>query len=80
MTENRVALLLARLRQRHEVHEDCWYTCPKAIVERPNDPEARCCNDGLTADICTCGADRLNADLDALAVALGYDPKEVFRA
>lgn len=65
------AKLLA-IKQRHEVHSDSWCTCPKASAEQPNDVEARCSNDGLReSGICTCGADSLNAQIDALVQELG---------
>ena len=45
----------------HRLHyfcEDCWYSCPKA--------EDGCCNDLVPKDKCTCGADTVNAAVDAV--------------
>ena len=49
---------LRRLRRPHRDVEDCWYSCPKS--------EGGCCNDAIPADECDCGADTLNALVDAL--------------
>lgn len=67
MTRDELISRLEGLKQRHDVAEDSWYTCPKAQAERPHDIEAHCSNDGLRdSGICTCGADFLNSQLDSL--------------
>jgi hypothetical protein len=50
----RTALLNAK--RSHYHCEDCWYTCPKH-------PEG-CCNDSEPKDLCNCGADKFNAEID----------------
>lgn len=50
----RAALLKAK--RSHYYCEDCWYTCPKH-------PEG-CCNEAVPKDVCDCGADEFNAEID----------------
>ena len=46
---------LESLRQPHHICEDCWYSCPKS--------SEGCCN--KSDEGCTCGADIINAKIDA---------------
>jgi len=46
------------------VDGDCWYSCALAVHE---DGTSACCNDEeRKRGICTCGADRYNAQIDTL--------------
>lgn len=59
---------LELLRLRHDVCEDSWYTCPKAVDD---DPDNTCANDNMReADFCTCGATRHNETLDTIIGSL----------
>ena len=53
-----LVLRLAELaRRKHYYCEDGWYSCPK-------NPDG-CANDGMGPD-CNCGADQINAEVDAI--------------
>lgn len=52
-------------RRQHTYVEDCWYSCPKA-------PDG-CCDDSQ-GDECNCGADRINAALDAALAPFIQEP------
>lgn len=56
MTKEEIVAFIESRRLSHYYCEDCWYTCPKH-------PEG-CCND-KKPDICNCGADQWNAEIDA---------------
>ena len=57
-----LVLRLAELaRRRHYYCEDPWYSCPKH-------PDG-CANDGVGPD-CDCGADQINAEVDAILAEL----------
>lgn len=56
---------IAALRQSHAICDDCWYSCPKS---------GECCNEGA-GDECNCGADALNAKVDAILRALPPAPQ-----
>jgi hypothetical protein len=49
--------LLACKREHDVVDGDCWYSCPKS---------GQCCDDSKNNDLCECGADALNARIDAV--------------
>jgi hypothetical protein len=55
---------LEKAKYPHMVCDDCWYSCPKS--------SEGCCNDELSKDVCTCGADIHNKAIDA--VLKGYVP------
>lgn len=56
--------VLTAVRPKHLVVEgDCWYSCPKAKSDWSDGSAS--CNDGeVAADLCTCGADKVNAVID----------------
>jgi hypothetical protein len=55
-------LSLAKLaRREHLACEDRWYSCPLA--------EGGCANDVWGKDECSCGARRINAEVDAIVAA-----------
>lgn len=65
MDENeRLRNALEGARRKHTDCEDSWYSCPKS-------PDG-CSNDGVGHE-CNCGADRVNAMIDA---ALHREPEE----
>lgn len=64
------------LATRHEVVEDCWYTCAEATEERDG---GTCCDDSRRGTGCDCGRDaRVDRYLRLLALPYadrdGYDP------
>ena len=62
-----LVLLLAELARRHHHYcEDSWYSCPKH-------PDG-CANDGVGPD-CNCGADKTNAEVDAILAELTQNAK-----
>lgn len=66
--EKRYREALTRARRSHLIVDgDCWFSCPAA---KDNDGERANCNDDA-GDKCDCGADRVNALIDA---ALGGWP------
>lgn len=57
---------------RHEVVEDCWYTCAAATDEREG---SECCDDSRRGGPCDCGLDyRRGQVLTAIATALDVTP------
>ena len=74
-TKNRVHPLVLRLaelaRRKHYYCEDSWYSCPKH-------PDG-CANDGLGPD-CNCGADQINAEVDAILSELPQNDKAQLRS
>lgn len=52
-----VAEAIPTLERHHVVIDDCWYSCPAS---------GDCCDDRETDGECNCGADRHNAQLQAL--------------
>ena len=46
---------LVKAKRKHIECEDCWYSCPKS--------EGGCCNEA-EPDICNCGADKANKNID----------------
>ena len=71
-TKNSVHPLVLRLaelaRRKHYYCEDEWYSCPKH-------PDG-CANDGMGPD-CNCGADRINAEVDAILSELAPNAKNI---
>lgn len=60
-------LALAKLaRREHLACEDRWYSCPLA--------EGGCANDVWGKDECSCGASRINAEVDAIVAAFPASP------
>ena len=49
--------LLSQKGTEHYECEDCWYSCPKS---------GECCDDRLGKDVCTCGLDKRNEEIDAV--------------
>lgn len=61
----KLALLEDLLAERHDVVEDCWYTCAAATEERDG---GETCNEGRQGGPCDCGRDaRVNRRLLILA-------------
>lgn len=52
--------------ERHDVIDDCWYTCAAATEDRDG---GECCNDTSRGGSCDCGRDnRVNGYLELLAL------------
>jgi hypothetical protein len=65
------ALITDLTSERHEVVEDCWYTCAAATEERDG---GTCCNDSRGED-CDCGRDnRVARRLGTLAAVYADHP------
>jgi hypothetical protein len=60
----RLEEVLQGLRRTHLVVDDCWYSCPKAVDDVYGD--SACCDDSKRESICTCGAEKHNAAIDAV--------------
>ena len=56
---------------RHEVVDDCWYTCAAATEDRDG---GECCDDSRRGAACDCGLDHQRGQiLAAVAEALGVE-------
>jgi hypothetical protein len=54
----RLRAALQKAKQSHYYCEDTWYSCPLAVDG--------CANEFVPKDKCNCGAEELNAEIDAL--------------